>query len=146
MSDAQEIRWVATLSDGTTAVEHSGQYQIIPGERKPWIRLTQFLVENDLHLTSLRLNFRGRTIHMPRATFDRFGLGEKNCAPSFYSLQYLIEGELGDDGTLEQTTFIDLVAHYDELQVHYIQDITDGNTSWVVVTEGLRTMAPTPLK
>lgn len=142
MTDAEEVRWIATLSDGTTAVEHTGEYKIVPGERKPWVRLTKILAENDLHLTSLRLNFRGRTVHMPRPNFDRFSLGDVNAAPSFYSLQYFLEAEIGDE--MKQNHFTDLVAHYDDFQVHYIQDLEDGNTSWVVATKNFQPMAPTP--
>jgi hypothetical protein len=137
------IRWVATLSNGETAVEHSGDYQIIPGERKPWVRLTKFLVENDLYLTSLRLNFKGRTVHLPRPNFDRFGLNQLSKEPLFYSLQYNLEGEIKNGGILEQKHFIDLVSHYDTYEVHFIQDL-EGHTSWVVVTEGYRSLAPTP--
>lgn len=147
MIPTPDVRWVATLSDGTTAVEHAGQYAVIPGERKPWVRLTQDLAYSDLHLTSLRLNFRGRTIHMPRANFDRFSLNDKSRAPLFYSLQHFLEGEMdGSGGGLIERHFIDLIAHYQSYEVHFIQDLQDGNTSWVLVTEGLIPMARTPLR
>ena len=146
MSDA-DIKWIATLSNGATAVEHSGEYSIIPGERKPWVRLTEFLTINNLHLTSLRLNFRGRTIHMPRENFDRFSLNALSRSPSFYSLQYFLEGEMGlTGGITEQRHYIDLVAHFDTFEVHYVHDLEDGNTSWVLVTENFESMAPTPRK
>src|SRR5581483_5302824 len=85
------VRWVATLSDGTTAVEHSGKWQIRSGERKPWIRLCEFANTNGQHLTSLRLNSRGRTIHLPREKFDRFSMNERSKAPDHYSVQYHLE-------------------------------------------------------
>lgn len=143
MTDAESVRWVATLSDGTTAVEHTGEYQIIPGERKPWVRLCEFTTENGLHLTSLRLNYKGRTIHMPRSKFDRFDMNERNRAPLFYALQYHIEGEFLENGEFSQTNFVDLAAHYGDFAVHYIQDTTDGNNSWVLVTDGDEPLAAT---
>jgi len=143
MTPTPEVRWIATISDGSTAVEHSGEYTVRPGERKPWVRLCTFLAENDLHLTSLRLNLMGRTIHLPRSKFDRFDMNERSRAPHSYSLQYHIEGEL-DNGTFSQTQFVDLAAHYDGFSVHYVQDITDGNNSWVIVTEGDSPLAETP--
>jgi hypothetical protein len=139
MTDA--VNWIATLSDGSTAVENTGEYQLVTGERKPWVRLTKFLAENDLHLTSLRLNFRGRTIHMPRANFDRFGLYDTNRAPLFYSLQYHIEKEMT---TGVEDHFIDLCSHYENLDVHFIQSLTDPNVSWVATTEGYNPIAPSP--
>ena len=82
---------------------------------------------------------------MPRENFDRFGLGEKSKSPISYSLQYIIEGEM-NGGQLAQTNYIDLIAHYNSFEVHFIQDLTDINNSWVVVTEELETMAMTPRK
>lgn len=146
MADA-DIKWVATLSDGTTAVEHTGEYKIIPGERKPWVRLVNFAATNGLHLTSLRLNCRGRTIHMPRIGFDKFGvIGNKSVDPLFYSLNYIIEGTMdADGGSLVQDNYVDLVSHYPKFDVHYIQNIDNGGTSWVTITEGYTPNAPSPL-
>jgi hypothetical protein len=82
---------------------------------------------------------------MPRPKFDRFSFNENNRAPFSYSLQYHIEGEMGgSDMALSQTTFIDLAAHYETLTVHYVQELGDGNNSWVVVTENDRPLAETP--
>lgn len=138
-----DVKWVATVSDGSTVVEHTGEYSVIPGQRKPWVRLTEDLLGKNQHLTSLRLNLRGRTIHLPRANFDRFNLGGLSRTPSFYSLAYLHEVEMSNSGA-NQTEFIDLVAHYDGYEVHYIQDITDGNNSWITVTQGYEPLAATP--
>jgi len=146
MTDA-DVRWVATLSDGTTAVEHSGEYTVVPGQRKPWVRLCEFAGNNGLHLTSLRLNYKGRTIHMPREKLDRFSLQDKIRAPLSYSLHYHLEADMPiAGGPLNETHFINLVAHYPDDAVHYVQDITDGNNSWVIVTDDVATMAESPRK
>lgn len=139
-----DISWVATLSDGSTAVEHSGEYTVRPNERLPWVRLTKFAAENGLYLTSLRLNFNGRTIHMPRLNFDRFNLNDKSVAPLFYSIQYMIEGIMGGEQAIESKYFVDMIAHYSTYDVHYIQDVTDGENSWINVTEGYTPSAPSP--
>lgn len=142
MSDA-DLKWVATLSDGSTAVEHEGEYVEVPGQRKPWVRLVQFAGQNGLHLTSLRINFRGRTVHMPRSKFDRFNM--QAVAPLSYSLEYKIEAEIGVDGSFgNEKRFIDLAAHYVDYSVHYVQDIQDGNNSWVIVTTNDTPMAESP--
>lgn len=141
MSNA-DFRWVATTSDGTTYVEHTGEYVLKPGERMPWVRLTRDLAAKGEYITSLRLNFKGRTIHMPRPNFGKFGLDDKVRSPLFYSLQYMIERDMG--GEMVDTEFVDLIAHYPTFEVHYVQDTTDGNNSWVIVTEGSPTMAPSP--
>jgi hypothetical protein len=134
--------WIATLSNGNTIVEHEGEFSLRTGELTPWVRLTHFLIENDLYLTSLKLNFRGRTIQLPSTKFDRFNLETKK--PDYYSLQYHIEAvqELGA-GPFEQVLFVDLAAHYPDFAVHFIQDVTNGNDSWVVITDP-EALAPTP--
>jgi hypothetical protein len=60
-------------------------------------------------------------------------------------LEYKVEAEMGEDGTFgDSQRFIDLIAEYPTYAVHYIQEIGDGNNSWVVVTEGYNAMASTP--
>lgn len=141
---AENVQWVATLSNGETAVEHVGKYQITPGERKPWVKLCEFAADQGLHLTSLRLNHDGRTIHMPRDNFGRFSMNETSQAPKSYSLQYHIEGDMENGGILNETLFVDMAAHYDDFIVHYIQDVTNNDTSWVIVTKGAERLAQTP--
>lgn len=139
-----KARFVATLSDGTTAVEESGEWVTRYGERKPWVRLTQFAAKNGLHLTSLRLNIDGRTIHMPREKFDRFSL--EGVAPNFYSLNYYLEVDNVGQGGGDQSHYIDLTAHFDDFAVHYIQDTSQGNNSWIVVTHDDKPLVPSPRK
>lgn len=138
-----DARWIATLSDGSTIVENTEDWSIKPGEPLPWVRLCHFTADNNLHLTSLRLNYKGRTIHLPRAKFDKFGLDA--ISPLYYSLAYKVEAEMNlGGGAIDQTLFVDLVAHYQDFEAHYIQNVTTGNESWVVVTENLVPLAKTP--
>lgn len=136
--------WVATLSDGDTAVERVFPFDEREGERTPWVRLCNYASEEGLFLTSLRLNYNGRTIHMPRDNFNKFGYDGLTLTPTHYSLSYHIEGDLRLDGTpMEQSLFVDMAAHYEEFTVHFIQGITNGN-SWVTVTSGDKPLAPSP--
>ena len=149
MADAkvEKATFVATLSDGSTAVEESGEWVTLPGERKPWVRLCNFAYENGLYLTSLRLNYKGTTIHLPREKFSRFGLEDVVVTPDHYSLSYQIEAEIGgeDGGFGNEQLYIDLAAHFEEgFVVHYIQQITTQDHSWVVVTKGAHRMAESP--
>jgi len=135
--------WVATLSDGTTAVEHRGEWKVEPGQRKPWIRLCNFTADNGLHLTSLRLQFRGRTIHMPRETLYKFGMEERARVPLRYAVQYHLEVDDVLSGNPTGDIFVDFAAIYDTFAVHYIQDVSNGRDSWIVVTDPYET-APSP--
>jgi hypothetical protein len=140
MTDA---RFIATLSDGSTVVEGQGNFEHTPGLRKPWIRLCSFAAENGLHLTSLRLNFDGRTVHLPRGNFQKFEY-EGAHEPLYYAICYKLELENPLGGSPDQTLFVDLAAHYESFAVHYIQEI-DGNNAWVVVTDP-DALAPSPRK
>src|SRR6476469_8851193 len=139
-----EGTWVATLSDGSTVTEHTGDFKILEGERKPWIRLCRFLGSNHLWLTSLRFNYRGLTIHMPRTKLDKFGMENRVKPPLYYALQYHHEAEMTMGGAVqEEWSYVDLAAHYQDFAVHYIQDATNGDNSWIVVTDP-DAIAPTP--
>lgn len=130
--------WIATVSDGTTATEHTGEWKIIPGKRKPWVRLVEKLAADGNHLTSLRLCINGRVIHLPRPGNNRFA----SRPPLYYSLCY--HAEIDDIfGTPVERHFVDLAAHYDDFAVHYIQDASEGTTSWITVT-GPDALAPSP--
>lgn len=142
----KEAHWVVTLSNGETAVEHTGNWSEIPGERKPWVRLCNYAGKNGYHLTSLRLNIDGKTIHLPKERLSRFVFGEgKEVAPISYSLSYIIEAEMGGDGSFgAEKKFVDLTSHFEDFEVHYVHDITDNNVSWVAVTRGSKAMAESP--
>lgn len=131
--------WVATLSNGTTVTEEEGDFKIIPGERKPWVRLVEKLATDGHYLTSLRLQIGKRTIHLPRPQNNKF----ESLPPLYYSLCYRME--LDDIlGNKKQKLFVDLAAHYETFAVHYIQDITEGNNSWICVTDN-QALAPSPI-
>lgn len=70
-------------------------------------------------------------------------MNETSRTPLFYSLQYHLEADV-TAGIGKQEHFVDLAAHYDAFTVHFIQDLQDGNNSWVVVTEGDNPLAPSP--
>lgn len=136
-------KWVATLSDGTTAVQDEGEFVLVPGERRPWVKLVQKLGEKQLHLTSLRLNVDGRTIHLPRLKNHKLGDNYDFLPPENYALEYVVEL---DDllGVPEEKHYIILIAVYPNFEVHYIQDLQDINNSWIAVTSGYRPMCETP--
>lgn len=137
-----EAKWICTLSDGSTAVEDSGNWQVVPGQRKPWVRVTEFAAQEGLHVTSLRLNIGGRTIHMPRDKFEKFDL--QGLSPDHYSVSYHLEVDKVGTRAEAITDFISLAAHYPDFTIHYIQDTSTGNNSWVAVTKPHEALAPSP--
>lgn len=143
MSDTRKAAFVATLSDGSTVVEgKTDGFTHEPDLRQPWVRLCSFAAEEGLHLTSLRLNLNGRTIHLPKEQLHRFNLDTRQ--PEAYAIQYYLELEDPLSGSPAQSNFVDYIALYEDFAVHYIQEI-DGNKSWVAVTEP-DAMMPSPRK
>lgn len=70
---------------------------------------------------------------------------ERIKPPIYYSLQYHHEAEMTLGGQVEQEwVYVDMAAHYPDFAVHFIQDVTNGDNSWIVVTDP-DAMAPTPL-
>lgn len=59
--------WCASLSDGTTHFEGSGDFTEIPGGESPYLRLLSFVSANGLKITSLGLlnSEHGRHWHLP---------------------------------------------------------------------------------
>lgn len=121
-------RWVATISDGTVATELEGEWTIIPGERKPWVRLCQKLHQEGTWITSLRLNVNGQTIHLPRQN-NKF----ESEPPLYYDVCY--HAEIDDIfGDRTQKDYVDIGAFYDTFSVHYIHEIGNNN-AWVTINK-----------
>ena len=123
--------FVATLSNGTVAAENNGMWTVIPGERKPWVRLQQYCADNDLHITSLRLNVDGQTYHLPKID-TRFNTGALH--PDSYSIQYI--GEVEQDGTTNN--LIDVGAYYGDVSVHLMCELDGQHTSWTQVRQDFK--------
>lgn len=136
--------WVATLSDGTVAIENKGDWSVVEGERKPWVRLCDHLVKNNLHITSLRYNANGTTYHAPRLN-DRFMHGGEH--PETYSIQYIYERDEGSDGVTE-TQLVDIGAQYEGFSVNQVIELDDQSNgkSWVQVRRDFVPMAPARAK
>jgi hypothetical protein len=132
--------FVATLSDGTTVAEHTGEWTIVEGARKPWVRLCDYLLENKLYITSLRYNINGVTYHAPKldTRFEKGGIHPKG-----YSLEYIYEREEGfmPVGVTEFLA-VDVGAYYGGPSVHQIVEVGGQKTAWMQVRNEYKPMAP----
>lgn len=133
MADAY---WIVTTSDGDTYVEGK-DFPVVAGERKPWVQLVERLETGGSFITSMRLHIDKRTVVLPTIN-GKFG----GYPPRYYSLCYHahVDDVFGDKS---QKDYVDVAAHYENFAVHYICDTSDGNTSWVTVTDP-EAMAPSP--
>ena len=133
MADAY---WIVTTSDGNTYIE-GRDFPVIPGERKPWVRLVDKLATDGSFITSMRLQVGKQTVVLPTMS-GKFG----GYPPRYYSLCY--HAEIDDVlGNQTQSDFVDVAAHYENFAVHYVCDTSSGNTSWITVTDP-DALAPSP--
>jgi hypothetical protein len=123
-------RWIAKLSDGQEAIEHSEKWRVLPGQRNPWVRLVKYAEDHKLHIEELSVEVDGRRTNLPKAA-DR------------YSVQYSTEIDLIDQ---QKRHFVDLTTHYDQFEIHYVFEIEGKKESWIQVTQGYEPLCPSPYK
>lgn len=132
--------FVATLSDGTVAAEHQDNWAILPGERKPWVRLAQHLAQEGLHVTSLRYNANGQTYHAPKLD-TRFEKGGR--APDHYAIEYILERE-ESPGSVVERLFVDIGAYYGNASVHMLIELGGQQSVWTQLRNGYAAMQKAP--
>jgi len=141
---SKTVVWAATLSSGEEAVEEIGEWTVRPNERSPWVRLTQFTAQEGLHLVSLRVKVGNRIVNMPSLKPDKFPY-LKDIKPLFYSLNYYLEVD-EVFGANKESHYVDLVSHYQDFVVHFIQNTNTEEEGWIVITDTAEPpLAPSPL-
>lgn len=128
-----KVSFLAQLSNGQTVRENTEEYEVRPGERKPWVRFVEYLEKSNLTIQNLALVSGDQVLHLPMA--------DKEKGPKFYSLQYITTLEISDK--TEVCNLVDVAAHYDDFELHLIQDL-DGNGGYVEITKGTEALAPSP--
>jgi len=59
-SDTPEMRFLASLSDGTTVIQDAPN-----GQPHAWLRLVDYVKQNNLNITGLRLVYKNHQITLP---------------------------------------------------------------------------------
>jgi len=132
-------KWIASLSDGTTAVEGEGLFT--RGGAPMWERLLAHVKENGLSITGLRIQVEKdgeavRTYNAPSCNSDRrTGTHEKwnyirPVAPNSYTCRRVSEWVMGGPSG---TTHIEILTEFDDYNVSLFIDVQEGTESWVVV-------------
>ena len=69
----QNIKWTASLSDGSIIYEDKGDYKRVEGELSPWLKLMEYIENNDVEITSLSLyTDDGRRWNLPSSGNPKF--------------------------------------------------------------------------
>ena len=135
-------KWLAALSDGTTAVEGIAPFADIQDELSPWNKLLTYLEVNNLHITGMRIQVSKpgeatRTYNLPSFNKTPKGNHEKWAKlfprdPSGYRYGRWLTCS---STTEEDRHQIEIRAEYADFAVSLFVDEDEGNESWVVVHE-----------
>jgi len=127
MTENTSVRWVAGLSNGETLVEGKGVVEKIKGEDSPWLKLQNYLKENNLTIQSFGLWAGDKHFNLPSLK-PRFG----GQAPIGYDCHRYYAGDvLAGGGSSEH--YICAEAIYPSYKVQLWVDLMDTNKSWIDV-------------
>lgn len=136
-----KTKWLAALSDGTTAVEGKGLFKEIEEELSPWQKLLIHLKEKDLHITGMRVQVSRRgestkTYNLPSFNKTPAGNHEKWVSiypknPREYLYQRWVTKTLTD--ATPHRNQIEIRAIYDDFVVSLFVCEDEGTESWVVI-------------
>ena len=142
-----KCKWVASLSNGATAIEGTAPFEIIAGELSPWLRLRQYLQDTGFHITGMRVQVSksGKPTHtynMPsmHATPDGSHPRWAKLVPRIpINFNYMrAAGQiLTPTGEYQQRDIL-IAAEYDDFIVFLGIDETDGNESWIVIHDKIQ--------
>lgn len=138
-----KTKWLASLSDGSTAIEGIEPFHVIPGELSPWLRLQNHLIVCDLYITGMRIQVEKpgdatRTYNLPSHNTTPEGKHERwrslrPLLPESYNYFRWVTRDIVP-GSTEQRQ-IEVRAVYEGFTVSLFVDENEGNESWVVIHE-----------
>lgn len=141
-----KAKWLASLSDGSTAIEGEGLFAIVTNEPSPWQKLTAHLEAAGLHITHMRIQVSRpgeatRTYNLPSQRTTPEGTHERWVSlypiiPERYNYWRWVTGSLGADGGDEEGHEIEIRAYFaDYPDISLIVDENEGTECWVVFHE-----------
>jgi len=127
MTENTSVRWVAGLSNGETLVEGKGIVEQVKGEDSPWLKLQNYLKENDLTIQSLGLWADDRHFNLPSSK-PKFG----GQIPIGYNYSRVYRGDaLSGNENSEHYIFVEAI--YPGYKVQLWVDLMDTSKSWINV-------------
>lgn len=118
-------RWVAGLSNGETLVERQGRVALIKGEASPWMKLQNYIKENNLSIQSFGIWDGDKHYNLPSIK-PKFG----GKVPVKYNcFRKLASDILMGEGNVEH--YICAEAIYEGFTVQLWVDEMDTNKMWL---------------
>jgi len=138
-----KTKWLAALSDGTTAVEGIPPFADVKDELSPWNKLLAHLKANSLHITGMRIQVSKpgeatRTYNLPSQQRTPKGNHEKwvklwTVIPDSYKYRRWVTATLGSGRLCRH---IEIRACFtDRPDISLFVDMDEGNECWVVLHE-----------
>ena len=124
------IKWQVGLSDGKNYIEGGEHFEIIAGELSPWLKLQEYIKNNDLTITSMSLIGGKRVFNLPskgnRPKFRAFANLEKPISYNFFRM-------VGGDSRGNRDLFAVAEAIYSNYKLQIWVDEYNPESSWVLV-------------
>lgn len=124
------IKWQVGLSDGKNYIEGGELFEIVSGELSPWLKLQEYIKNNDLVITSMSLVSGKKTFNLPskgnRPKFRAFANLDKPVSYNFFRM-------VGGDTTGDRDLFAVAEAHYSSYKLQLWVDEHNSNNCWTLV-------------
>lgn len=112
------VRFAVSLSDGRTLFEGKGVLVDEPGQKSPWQKLQDILVDDSVKITSFLLfTNNGRMFHLPSAGSKPNFPIKNDVLPIDYNLFRALESERGMSGN--RVVSEELTGHYTVAEAIY---------------------------
>jgi hypothetical protein len=135
-----KTKWLASLSDGTLAIEGVEPFADVAGELSPWQKLLAYLEPHTVYITGMRVQvFKDgeatRTYNLPSFNKTPEGNHQKWTKlrpfdPHYYTYRRWVTCSSTTEKDHHQ---IEVRAHYVGYSVSLFVDEDEGNECWVVV-------------
>lgn len=140
--------WLASLSNGETAIEGKTPYNEIAGIESPYQRLRLYCSKNKLLITNIRLQIQVddqpvRTFNLPSLSPKAKWLNRKPIMPIafdyFRTVEQDMKAEPAEGGYMVKRNpegdrrYIEAHAIYEDYKLVIIVDEDEGNESWSMI-------------
>lgn len=140
-----KAKWLASLNDGTTAIENEGDFIAGP-EGSPWTKLEKYVEEKGLHITGLRVQVERdgeavRTYVMPslgNVNKDGCHVRWRFMRPLPVDSYLAVRGacaSMGTGGQQARDMYIRCIAEYQDFVLSMVIDVAEGTEVSVVIHE-----------
>ena len=129
----QNIKWSVGLSDGQNIYEDKGDYKRVEGELSPWLKLMEYIDNNDVEITSLSLyTDEGRRWNLPSTGNPKFRELREVEQPDELKFRRKLSKDLVSGN---EKRYAVIEAHYEDYKVQLWVRNKEPNPSWSLIKQ-----------